>query len=515
MPLITETDLTNAKTDADHLALIVGGASDLANPGNPTGTVTTRLGAIVKTMAKVAADGTALYSTLLTPKVYNTTAARDAALGSVTLGQLAYDRETTQLYMAVDEDGTGVIPREWVQVTETSAATSAIKEELYARASSTGRTSVSDVTFLSKLDDVTQQSALQRKYIKWPGKSTTLEGLALALGHSTWPTNRYGQENVDYGLLSDIGDLTDYTTHPDYEAANTRLKIIDGSSDTIQGVHVLGGYIDVNANVTIPIYILDCLIDTSYNKLAGVVQNNFASPVYIRDCTIKNFLNEAVNLRKGHIIDCDISLSQGDGLKLDGDGVLVDNCMVRLLGQVNPSAHGDAIQIQDGNNITIIRNTLYMPGTGTTYDEDSNGTTQMVRMVTENAAYAITDVVVAGNLLIGGGYALSIQSKFVGALVENIVVCNNVFGDSDYFVYGNMTNAHYLSNSPGTIRNIILYNNIDVNKNPITYGGTDQNGVWHFNKDYANERFLELGKRLGLLDWNGDLASGVTNRTNG
>jgi len=269
----------------------------------------------------------------------------------------------------------------------------------------------------------------------------------------------------------------------------------------------------VNANVTIPIYIKECLIDCNYAKLAGVVQNNFALPVYIRHCTIREFQNEAVNLRKGHIVNCDISLSQGDGLKADGDGILIDNNMVRQLGQINPSAHGDALQVQDTNNLTVIRNTFYMPGTGTTYDEATNGSTQMIRLITENAAYSITDVVVAGNLLIGGGYALAIRSKFVGNLVENIVIANNVFGNSDYFVYGNMTDEHHLANNPGTIRNLILYNNIDIDGQPIKYAGTDQNGIWHFNNDAANARFLEIGKRLGFLDWNGDLASGVTSRS--
>lgn len=513
MPLVTYTNLTDAERDLSDLGKIVGGSATLANPGQATGTVTTRLGAIVKTLAKVAADGGTLITTLFTPKVYNTSAARTAALGSVSLGQLAYDRETTQMYMAVDEDGTGVLPREWVIVSETSAATAAILEELYAKTSATGRTSVNDAVFLDQLDYCFEQNAIQRRYFKWPGKSTTSEGLALALNHSTWPTNRYGQYAVDYGLTTNEGDLDDWTTHPDYELANTRIKVINGSADIVENLNIQGGYIDVNATVTVPIYIQECLIDTQYNKLGGVVQNNFALPVYIRHCTIKNFLNEAVNLRRGHIVNCDISLSQGDGLKADGDTILIDNNMVRQLGQVNPSAHGDALQIQDTNNLTVIRNTFYMPGTGTTYDEATNGSTQMIRLITENAAYSITDVVIAGNLLIGGGYALAIRSKFAGNLVENIIIVNNVFGNSDYFVYGNMTDEHHLANNPGTIRNLILYNNIDIDGQPIKYAGTDQNGVWHFNKDYANDRFLEIGKRIGVLDWNGDLASGVTSRS--
>jgi hypothetical protein len=54
--VITKTQLENASRDADDLSLIVNGAADRSNPGQANGTVTTRLGQVVRTVAKVIVD---------------------------------------------------------------------------------------------------------------------------------------------------------------------------------------------------------------------------------------------------------------------------------------------------------------------------------------------------------------------------------------------------------------------------------------------------------------------------
>jgi len=256
----------------------------------------------------------------------------------------------------------------------------------------------------------------------------------------------------------------------------------------------------------------DCLIDSTYTKLACIAQNNAAQPIYIRRCELTQFNSEAINMRKGHIIDSYIHLSKADGLKLDGDDIIVDNCLVRQLGQIDIGAHGDCVQLQNTQRVTIMRSTLYMPGTGTTYDEATNGSTNVLRIATENASYSISDVLACGNILIGGGYAIQIASRFGGSVVENIIIMNNILGTTGaYEVYGNITNDHHLGAQPGITRNIILYNNKRIGGGGLTYAGNDQNGLWRYDKQYANERFLEIGKRIGFLDWNGDPL--VTNRT--
>lgn len=56
MPAITQIQLENASRDALDLALVVNGPADRPNPTGPSGTVTTRLGGDVPTLAKVLAD---------------------------------------------------------------------------------------------------------------------------------------------------------------------------------------------------------------------------------------------------------------------------------------------------------------------------------------------------------------------------------------------------------------------------------------------------------------------------
>ena len=55
MPAITHQDLIDAAVDTDTLEAVVNGAPDRPNPGQPNGTVTTRLGRVIRTVANVLA----------------------------------------------------------------------------------------------------------------------------------------------------------------------------------------------------------------------------------------------------------------------------------------------------------------------------------------------------------------------------------------------------------------------------------------------------------------------------
>lgn len=54
--LITRQQLIDAAADADTIEAVINGAADVSNPPNQDGTVTTRLGLVVKTVARVLAD---------------------------------------------------------------------------------------------------------------------------------------------------------------------------------------------------------------------------------------------------------------------------------------------------------------------------------------------------------------------------------------------------------------------------------------------------------------------------
>ena len=56
MAVITQQQLEDAARDADDLGAIINGAADRPNPGHPNGTVTTRTGGDVPTVAKLFAD---------------------------------------------------------------------------------------------------------------------------------------------------------------------------------------------------------------------------------------------------------------------------------------------------------------------------------------------------------------------------------------------------------------------------------------------------------------------------
>lgn len=53
---ITQQQLVDAGIDAETLALVTNGAADRANPPHPNGTVTTRTGLVVRTLARIVAD---------------------------------------------------------------------------------------------------------------------------------------------------------------------------------------------------------------------------------------------------------------------------------------------------------------------------------------------------------------------------------------------------------------------------------------------------------------------------
>jgi hypothetical protein len=367
---------------------------------------------------------------------------------------------------------------------------------------------------LRQTDVLTRPNAYKTEYIKWPGGSTTLEGLAEGMNMSAWPTNRYGQEFVDYSYRIPIGELAAKETHPNWTPETNRIRILAGSNPIVAGYNLTGGHIDQVNTLDAPMYVRDCLIAAGGTKLYCIGQTDSVYPIYVEHCELSDFTSEAMNLQYGIVRNCNITNSIADGIKINTGPVILDGNYIHFLGQTEPTTHADCIQSLNLDGGTIIRNTLYMPATGSIYDEGSYGTTQCIRLVTESSSYVIKDVLVAGNLMFGGGYTFDLDCRYAGALVENVMVVNNIFGGPDYYAFGPITASHYAANVEGTMRNVIFWGNITQHDGqPIKYAGVAQDGIWHYSKEHMNGRFLEVGQRLGLLDWNGDLASGVTSRT--
>lgn len=540
MAVVTRQELEDAQRDVEDLEKIINGASDLPNPGQPApnnfGTVTTRLGAVVKTLSKLVADGYDTVAERLEPIRYSTTVERENALGALIPGQTAYDAEDTNLYIVSDDPdnpGTNI----WEKLSDLQKAASADLSDLLKGVTTVGRVSVADYYFLKERDKLFEKDALRNHHVQWPGKDTPNSGLAKVIGYTAWNTTGHLEEAVDFGCripvlsLKDVSDSQYWIENGgiiDWIDTTRRAALRNDNANVLEGYYFPSAYCDINSNFAKTSYLRDCYIDTNYTKLQCISKGNVDTyPAYVEYCTLRKFTSEAVNLNAGHLAFCDIELSRGDGLKGDGTGGLVIHAnLVRLLGQDIPSAHADALQVQNASGLDITQNTFYMPGTGTAWDEDTYGSTQCLRLITENAIHVIEDVYAGGNLFIGGGFTIAVRSRVAGSLVQNVVIANNVIagteGGNPFFVYGPITNEHWIENNPGTIRNLIFWDNLmhdgsvfATEGSPGPQDGTDQNGIWHFDKTYATPRFLEMGKRLGLLDWNGDLASGVTNRTTG
>lgn len=85
MPVITEQELEDAAVDAQVLEDVVNGAADRPNPGHPDGTVQTRLGGTVKTLARIIEDQELQEQTATEQAEIATDAAADAVAAAAAL----------------------------------------------------------------------------------------------------------------------------------------------------------------------------------------------------------------------------------------------------------------------------------------------------------------------------------------------------------------------------------------------------------------------------------------------
>lgn len=526
MPVVTRLELENAQLDVKSLGDVINGAADRPNPGKDAGTVTTRLGQVVKTLAKIVVDGQSTVEARLSPRIFQTTLERNNALTDpeIVAGATCFDKEDNNLYILLIEP-IGIPPvdtKVWNQLSRLDRAITADFDQLLRVEGPVGRISVEDWRFLDERDKLFDKDALEVHHIEFPGKSSLNEGLAKSLNYSVWPTAHMLQAGVDYGCRTPVLELTPISNTVenggwvDWDATLKRAQVRNDNPNYLENYYI-PGFVDINSAYDKSVYIRNCYIDPNFGSFQAISKaNDEAFGLFVEYCTIRRFLNEATAPNFGHLAYCDIELSRGDGLKAAGHDINFHGNMVRLLGQL-ASAHADALQVWDCDRMTITGNTFYMPGTGRIqWDEGAYGTTQCLRLVTESDANALRDIYVAGNLFIGGGFTIAVRSRYTNSIVENVAIVNNVIGGTrdgtPYWVFGPITKEHWFpSGSPGIIRNVIIWGNkmtdgtaLAVEAPGVPQGGTDQQGLWHYSKPHASPKFLEIGKRLGLLDWNGD-----------
>ncbi|MDQ0322172.1 Ca2+-binding RTX toxin-like protein [Pararhizobium capsulatum DSM 1112] len=117
-----------------------------------------------------------------------------------------------------------------------------------------------------------------------------------------------------------------------------------------------------------------------------------------------------------------------NGINVIGPSVIKDNYIHDMRG--GSEAHYDGIEINGGNNIDIIHNTVI------------NDYSQTSAIMLDNYFGGLSNITVDGNRLVGGGYTVYLDDRFGGGAVDDssIKITNNQIGDGywgDFSLYGN------------------------------------------------------------------------------
>jgi hypothetical protein len=124
----------------------------------------------------------------------------------------------------------------------------------------------------------------------------------------------------------------------------------------------------------------------------------------------------------------------GDGVRANG-GVLVEDSWIHDLASGNGS-HNDGIQVTEGSNITIRRNAI----------ENAHSQTSAILLGADQGS--IANVLVEGNLLNGGGFALYGGAEPpAGNTISNIRLVGNRFGRK-FFAKGGYYGPMTATNDP-------------------------------------------------------------------
>lgn len=125
-----------------------------------------------------------------------------------------------------------------------------------------------------------------------------------------------------------------------------------------------------------------------------------------------------------------------NGISLSGSATVEGNYIHNLLASGDP--HYDGIQIDGGvSNVTIRRNTVV------------NTHSQTSAVMIDNYFGPISNIVVDGNRLIGGGYAVYSDGQFAGGPISGVAFTNNRLGK------GRWGYSSFVKNSP------VWRNNVD------------------------------------------------------
>lgn len=347
--------------------------------------------------------------------------------------------------------------------------------------------------------------------IKWPGESTDGEGLALLFGDATWHPS-LGQLGVDFGNTTPEGSLAAGSTHPQWSGGGNVIAI---SQFNTAGDVLISGY-DVDGSIDFGVMdaigtVRNCVVRGVGGSLPfrNIMQNATTFPIYVEDCQLIGSAAQNIILGKGHLkrsrlIEC----NAGGHIVVTGPGpVQVEGNLVRK----SPStlgAHSECMYIQAIANLDVVGNTFYLPDGSLPFGEGATGAdtgiTAAIFLNPYTAATVAEKIVIAGNILAGGAYALYLAAHATST-IRNVAIINNVIvKDPAYTLYGAVFMGPLTGAVGYTRKNILFFGNVDETGAPSKQGSTELDGIWNFDKSLVDTAFRELGQRCGYLDWNGD-----------
>lgn len=401
---------------------------------------------------------------------------------------------------------------------------------------------------------------------KYPGVATKSfkgrEGLANILGESRWSrgSNR-GKYGVDFGNQTNINDLQDLRQTPYWIARTKRLFLFDGAIPNspdgfkFDKAKLFGGFISHARNDGMPLSITDSYFDANNDKsiIYGITQPSTlrkAGYLSIRNSTIRGYKLAQVNMCHGEIIDSNLEFSAADIIvggwgnnqipdksrSLYFQGNLMRLPANRQHAGFNQKAHADIYQVNNQHYTSLVGNVLYMPSTGSGYDEGSIGTTSALA---NGSIMRSNEVFNIGNILVGGAYAVYLgMARKKGAFIKNHFFVNNIIGAGgklgnprgQYENYDSFGSFNIANN--GTIAgrrwaNIGFFGNKGSDGYPVLVGGksmpskkpkhvaVDSSGRWvnpqgifNYNKEELTPRTIELllaiGEGMGVTIINED-----------
>lgn len=401
------------------------------------------------------------------------------------------------------------------------------------------------------------QMAGKKPWGKWkyPGVPTKRfrdkEGLANILGKDRWSRgDNRGAYGIDFGHRSDIDDMQDLKKSDYWLEKTKRLFLFDGATPNdgngflFEKAKLSGGFINYARNDGASLTINDSYLDADGDPtiIYGVTQPaSIKKPGYmtIKNSTIRGYKLAQVNICNGEITDSYLEFSAADivigGWRNDqipdkSRSLYFQGNLMRLPANrahvgFNQNAHADIYQVNNQHYTSLVGNILYMPSTGSGYDEGSIGTTSALA---NGSIMRSNEVFNIGNILVGGAYTVYLgMAQKEGAFIKNHFFVNNIIGaggnlgnpKGSYENYDSFGSFNIANN--GNIKgrkwaNIGFFGNKGSDGYPVIVGGksmpnkrprqvaADSSGRWlnpqgifNYDKDELTPRSIELLLAIG------------------